>query len=81
LDNNRKKCRIGSTRKGEHPDFEAKLNRELQHMREDGAMINGHTLIAHALAIARKRNIHSFNGSREWLLGFLKRRSFVSYFI
>ena len=45
-------------------------------MREDGAMINGHTLIAHALAIARKRNIHSFNGSREWLLGFLKRRWF-----
>jgi hypothetical protein len=55
LDNNRKKCRIGSTRKGEHSDLEAKLNRELQHMREDGAMINGHTLIAQAHA--RKRNM------------------------
>jgi hypothetical protein len=37
-------------------------------MREDGAMINGHTLIAHALEV---RNIHTFNGSREWLLSLL----------
>jgi hypothetical protein len=42
----------------------------------DGVMINGNTIIAHALAIARKRNIHSINGSLGWLHGFLKRRSF-----
>jgi hypothetical protein len=76
LVNKRKKCRIGSTRKGEHPDLEAELNRELQEMRNDGVLINGHTIIAHAFAIARERNIQSFNGSRGWLLGFLKRRWF-----
>ena len=43
--------------KGEHPDLEAELNRELQDIREDGVMINGNTIIAHALAIARKLNI------------------------
>ena len=74
----RSKYRIASSKKPEHPELEVKLHEEITIMRQDGVIVTGNIIIAHAFAIARNLQITSFSGSRGWLHGFLKRENTIN---
>ena len=74
----RSKYRITSSKKPEYPELEVKLHIEITKMCQDGVIVTGNIIIAHAFAIARNLHITSFSGSRGWLQGSSKREKIIN---
>ena len=72
--NKAKRCRASNNKRANYPDIENELNDELVKLRENGVNINGDLIIAHAHAIAKRKSITTFRGSRGWMNRFLERK-------
>ena len=75
------KARVNYKTRPEFAEIEDELDKEILKMREDGVNINGDLIMAHALIIAKNKNILNFRASRGWLWRMLESKSFYDLIV